>query len=393
MKKIYFASMILAAGMAACSQNDSPIVGVGLDDVYYVARMEKLRLDPAITGTAYRWTVDGKDVADTRDYIFVAKDEGTYRLQFEIIDSANPYTWDITVVVRHEDVEYTPYISKVYEYCPAPGQFVNTMPEFESGDTYADMLRKVENCISGTNDELITLGAYGGYVTFGFDHTVVNVEGEKDFRLWGNAFYDATVEGELSGSSEAGIVMVSIDSNGNGRPDDPWYELAGSAYADPATIHGYTITYLAPDPDREIIADKSLGIIDLNYIGWKDSEGAEAYIPKTTFHNQDYYPGWVDASALTFTGTRLPDNKIDVTGRGTYYTLETFAWGYADNHPNSEADLNSFDISWAVDSEGRRVSLPGIDFVRVYTGLNQYCGNIGETSTEISRAQDLHLPL
>ena len=53
--------------------------------------------------------------------------------------------------------------------------------------------------------------------------------------------------------------------------------------------------------------------------------------------------------------------------------------------------LNSFDIGWAVDRQGNRVSLPGADFIRVYTGVNQYCGWVGETSTEISRAQDLHI--
>ena len=33
----------------------------------------------------------------------------------------------------------SPYISRVYEYRPAPGQFVNTMPEYEPGDDAAAM--------------------------------------------------------------------------------------------------------------------------------------------------------------------------------------------------------------------------------------------------------------
>ncbi|MDE6308927.1 MAG: hypothetical protein K2L81_01895, partial [Muribaculaceae bacterium] len=64
-----------------------------------------------------------------------------------------------------------------------------------------------------------------------------------------------------------------------------------------------------------------------------------------------------------------------------------------DNHPNDFADLNSFDIGWAVDAQGHPVDLPGVDFIRVYTGLNQYCGWLGETSTELSRARDLHINL
>ena len=37
------------------------------------------------------------------------------------------------------------------------------------------------------------------------------------------------------------------------------------------------------------------------------------------------------------------------------------------------------------------VHLPGVDFIRVYTGVNQQCGWLGETSTELSRAEDLHV--
>ncbi len=36
---------------------------------------------------------------------------------------------------------------------------------------------------------MITLGGFGGYVTVGFDHTIQNVEGLRDFRVLGNAFY------------------------------------------------------------------------------------------------------------------------------------------------------------------------------------------------------------
>ena len=53
---------------------------------------------------------------------------------------------------------------------------------------------------------------------------------------------------------------------------------------------------------------------------------------------------------------------------------------------------NGFDIGWAVDPETREpVHLPGVDFIRVYTALNQYCGWIGETSTEIFMARDMHI--
>jgi hypothetical protein len=96
---------------------------------------------------------------------------------------------------------------------------------------------------------------------------------------------------------------------------------------------------------------------------------------------------------MTFSGSLLAPNGVDVSGMGTYYVLYSYAWGYVDNHPNEFEDLNSFDISNAVDAAGNPVSLPGADFIRVYTGVNQYCGWLGETSTELSRAQDLHIEL
>ncbi|MDE6041234.1 MAG: cell surface protein, partial [Muribaculaceae bacterium] len=311
----------------------------------------------------------------------------------DIIDSKTPFHFDFTINVLHEEVEYSPYISRVYEYCPAPGQFVNEMPRYEEGDTYSDMLQKTEESISGTNDIMITLGGYGGYVTFGFDHTVINVPDMMDFRIWGNCFYELLQPEKKGGSAEPGIVMVSYDRNCNGLPDDEWYELAGSEYYSEETRHGYEITYHTPQPDRVIVADEDNSLIDVNYIEWHDNIGSRGYISKNLFHSQDYFPKWIAEESITFTGSKLANNAEDISGYGAYYVLYSYPWGYVDNHPNEYADLNSFDISWAVDKNGIPVDLPGVDFIRVYTGVNQYCGWLGETSTEISRAQDLHIEL
>lgn len=389
MKKILF--YISTAFLVAGCTDDIPVVNLGIDDVYYIPRMTKLPLSPSLTGEAYRWQINGEVVATTSDYIFLAAEEGRYELTFDIIDPATLYHFEFEVNVMHEEVEFSPYIARVYEYCPAPGQFVNEMPRFESGDAYTSVLRKAEESISGTNDIMITLGGYGGYVTFGFDHTVMNVEGENDFRVWGNCFYEATDPESKGGSAEPGIVMVSLDRNCNGLPDDEWYELAGSEYYSPATRHGYQLTYFRPDPDKKPRPDDSGFMTDVEYIPWMDSDGSEGYIYKNSFHAQSYWPEWIDEDSLTFSGTLLPDNAIDISGSGRYWVLYSYDWGYVDNHPNEYEDLNSFDISRAVDAFGRKVNLPGVDFVRVYTGLNQYCGWLGETSTELSRAQDLHL--
>lgn len=291
----------------------------------------------------------------------------------------------------------SPYIDRVYDYRPAPGQFVNELPEYSPGDTQDDMNRKVEAYIAGSNHNngMISLGGYGGYLVFGFDHLVENRTGYYDFRILANAFYaNSNPNGGASnegGSCEPGIVMVAYDANGNGQPDDPWYELAGSEYRKSATIHNYQITYHRPDeskPRTPHPSDPSLN--DITYIRWTTNGHGDGYIYRNTFHSQSYYPQWIASETLSFEGTKLPDNYIDESGQGSYYVLYSYPWGYADNHPNSDP-RSGFNIDWAVDASGNSVSLPGIHFVKVYTAVNQYCGWLGETSTEITGAVDLHL--
>ncbi len=391
MKKclIYLITTFLLCGC----KDEIPMVNIGIDDIYYISRMQKLDLHPAFTGKEYNWYVNGELVSNERDFIFITADEGSYDLRLKIIDSMTPFDFEFKVKVIHEEIEYSPYISKVYEYCPAPGQFVNEMPRFEPGDTYQSILRKAEESISGTNDIMITLGGYGGYVTFGFDHTVMNIAGEDDFRIWGNCFYELLQPEKKGGSAEPGIVMVSYDRNCNGLPDDEWFELAGSEYDSPLTRHNYSIVYHRPDPLRQVIADEDNSLDDVYYIRWEDSMGGSGFMAKNMFHNQDYFPKWISADCLNFTGTVLAPNAEDISGNGTYFVLYSYPWGYVDNHPNEYPELNSFDISRAVDSDGNPVNLPGADFIRVYTGVNQYCGWLGETSTELSRARDLHIDL
>ena len=288
----------------------------------------------------------------------------------------------------------SPYINKVYEYLPAPGQFVNKLPIYEDGDTQADMNRKAEECISGDNQMFISLGAYGGYVVFGFDHAVINVPGAYDFKIYGNAFASASnpnqEETRFGGSCEPGIVMVSYDVNGNGEPDDEWYELAGSEYHKPETIKNYRLTYYKPDENKIKVPMPGYAFInDMTYIKWESNQEDEGYVYRNTFHKQSYYPQWISNETMVFEGTKLADNYVDESGNGSYYVQYAYDWGYADNFPNND-DRANFNIEWAVDAAGSSVHLPAIHFVKVYTGVNQYCGWLGETSTEISGAEDLH---
>ena len=89
------------------------------------------------------------------------------------------------------NAQHSKYIQAVDEYRPAPGQYVNDVPEYEEGDTEADMIRKCNERIAGLGPidaHLVALGGWGGYITFHFDHPIANVAGQRDFAVWGNAY-------------------------------------------------------------------------------------------------------------------------------------------------------------------------------------------------------------
>lgn len=245
-------------------------------------------------------------------------------------------------------------IERVFDYSPAPGQFVGVYPSQNAGETAEQMRRKVESILQSGG--LVSLGRYGGSLTFGFKTAVQNADG-SDFRILGNAF---------TNSAEPGIVEVSEDLNGNGLPDDPWYELAGSEYSKSSTTHHYEITYYKPQQKADSVF-------------FRDNAGAVGYVSAT-------YPFW-QGDSITCRGTLLaPTATRNEQGFWSSYSLP---WGYADNQPN-QSGLNGFDLDWAVNADGDSVHLDRIHFIRVYTAVNQNAGWMGELSTEVLGAVNLH---
>lgn len=318
-----------------------------------------------------------------------------------------------------------PWLTRVYQYRPAPGQFVNTMPVCRVGESEDSVLARCRASICGRIDTtsqmyhgqlitridtvwaegMVTLGGYGGYVVVGFDHPVVNSH-SWDFDIWGNAFFSN--QSSSGGSCEPGIVMVGVDADGDGVPSDAdkWYELAGSEYSHPTTQHDYSITYYRPDEAKQrtpSLTDPSL--VDTTYIRWTSNDinpdSTSGYMSRNSFHQQPYWPLWLQQEqSMTFSGTKLRCNAINLGGSGNnaYFLLSYFDWGYVDNLPNNPARIPQegsmynpgFKIDWAVDAQGRHVNLSHIDFIKVYNAVNQYCGWIGETSTEVAGGIDFH---
>jgi hypothetical protein len=290
-----------------------------------------------------------------------------------------------------------PYIDKVWEYKPAPGQFINAAP---LGLPYS-----AESIVGGINGAL-SLGAFGGYVVYSFEEAVENNPDNPfgvDFTIFGNPSMQW---------SEPGVVSVMVDENKNGRPDDTWYELAGSDYHFSSTIQDYSVEYENPGDTADV--------------PWTDNQDGSGFVLMNDLHKQSYYPEadlfpGVDPVSYSLAGTRIQDavddsnpwmishrrdfGYVDNQVRGALKSLEPFksleplkgsklayaasAQALPDNPYTREVENiggDAFDIGWAVDSSGDYVDLDRIHFVKVHTGVMAHGNWLGEISTEITGA-------
>ena len=321
----------------------------------------------------YRWSIDGKPVEGEtgRVYKFTPSSAGEYRITVSVTEMQNSISVESAVTVvcvngsessgyRAASGASSAYSNRVYEYTPAPGQFINETNT--GGFTGSESTREaaVEYASKRiAKQSYVSLGSFGGYIIVGFDHSIQN-KGGYDFAIQGNAF---------DSSNEPGIVWVMQDVNGNGLPDDEWYELRGSEYDNAETIRGYKITYTRPAEADAPVA-------------WSDNTGGSGTIDRVKEHTQAYYPEWL-GEQFTFEGTRLPDN---IGKAGEKWTMEPFAWGYADNYSASDRTgmTNRLRISDAVTADGAPANLAQVDFIMVQTGVNAKAPLIGEVSTEVS---------
>jgi hypothetical protein len=246
------------------------------------------------------------------------------------------------------------YVTTLFDFSPAPGQFVNTDI---SSTAEAEKTLK-------TDQGLVSLGGWGGYIVVGFDHTVLNVAGKTDFVVYGNAFEKF---------AEPGVIWVMQDTNGNGKPDDTWYEIEGSAAHKDGYVRNYSVTYTRP-------------ACDTCSVPWKDNKGNTGVVQTNIFHTQAYYPIAVKTNTYTLTGSLLPSSNINMDDP-SFITSASFDYGYADNTGGGD----KIDISSAIDDKGNKVNLKGIDFIKVQTGILANMGWLGEQSTEFTGAADLSL--
>ena len=369
---------------------DMPVVWEFEFEAYHTVVGRKLRISPSTVsnedGVSYTWQIDDNEsVAGEASFTFVAEAQGEYSVVATATTERDGQQITLTrkfvVTVYEEGAFYRPQNgastaewNKIFDYTPAPGQFINelktggfdgTQTTMEAAIAYAEKRLRDENWVS--------LGGFGGYIVVGFDHSIDN-SGNYDFGIKANSF---------AGSSEPGIVWVMQDENGNGEPDDTWYELAGSETGKNETIQEYAVTYYRPTgPMMPVQWTDNLG----NY-------GEVDYLKQ--FHRQDYYyPLWIEEDSYTLTGTCLEPRNRDASGNGSYWVNDKYDWGYADNfspvdrlteddNAEGEVNANHFKISNAIDCECEPIHLDYIDFVKVQVGVNAKSGWLGELSTEV----------
>lgn len=347
-----------------------------------------------LDGSKFDWTVNGEAVENNKShYLFTPYAAGEYTVGVTV-DGRALATVKVICVNTDEESRRRKVSSpraacnKVFEYIPAPGQFIG---ESQSGgmtglETTIELAAKwAQNRIDSRN--FVSLGAWGGYIIVGFDHSVPAGSGAYDFAIEGNAFFNAGTN--KGGSHEPGIVYVMQDVNGNGLPDDEWYELRGSETGKTTTYQDYAVTYYRPSgPGMNV--------------QWVDNYGQSGTVDYLkSFHRQDYYyPSWIEADSYTLRGTRIAAQTVQNSSTGMWDN-NAYAWGYADNigsdnlgSEDAEQGMGQrtgFRISNAMYPDGTAVNLKYVDFIKVQTGVQSKAGWLGEVSTEVFGFTDLSI--
>lgn len=300
------------------------------------------------------WLVNAEVKSNTGVLEYTPPKSGIYNITYKATNSAGVFKFDYVLTVAVPEVPTSTssnrFVTNFFEFAPAAGQFMNeaSWGNQESGKTI----------VGKQASPGVSLGAFGGYAVYGFDHTVLNQADKDDIMVYGNAF---------ANFSEPGVVWVMQDENGNGKPDDTWYELAGSEFGKEGYVRNYAVTYIRPTPP-------------VLSVSWKDNKGNTGVV-KQSFHKLNHYPLWISTDEFTRTGTLLPSTGI----KGS--SSAAFAFGYADN----TAGGDKVDIANAIDKDGKKVALKGIDFIKVQTGIMADLTVFGELSTEVTGIADISL--
>jgi hypothetical protein len=325
---------------------------------YYARKDETLVIAPVrylvgydanhnAAGTTYNWTVSGND--STRTYTTSNNGE----LLHVTPKTAGTYTIGVTVggtTYLGGSFSKTITAELVCDAALPAETFVSPLRNFACGQM-----------TEGGTGLGWSLGSAGGY-------EVWTVEHRSSYRISGNAF---------SAWHEAGIVWMQEDRNGNGLPDEMWYELRGGDDDDPEwknkITRRYAVTYIKGAGNG---TKNEYGQL-IRAVYWADSRGRSHIIPGGF---PDAYWG-VEGNRVTYTCTLLRDDGNIATSN--YSGLLFSTGGYVDALGETYYTAN------AMRADGTPVTLSAVKFIKVQTAVFRYGADFGDVSTEIHSADFL----
>ncbi|MBK7406238.1 MAG: hypothetical protein IPJ41_16940 [Phycisphaerales bacterium] len=289
-------------------------------------------------------------------------------------------------------VAQSAFATRVLEYRPAPGQFVQ-----EAGfDDPTAALGAPVGAGTGDGDEtkLVTLGGFGGLIVLGFDHRVMDDPKHPlglDFIVFGNAFWSGGNANRRW--AEPGVVEVSLDANGNGLADDAWFLIPGSHLPDPPTawrsqtwdddasdpLYPPAYSWWVPPGEHGVWQTWAFR---LPAHPFEDAILVEN--PNGPFATTEGVWGYADCSPTLVLGDLDGDGVVDAPGLPPerFYTVPDDPLTVGVDAGSGGGD--AFDIAWAIDAgTGAPAQLRGIDFVRITNATNVVLGPFGERSAEV----------
>jgi hypothetical protein len=291
----------------------------------------------------------------------------------------------------------SPFATRVVEYSPAPGQFVQDA-------AFNDPARALGPPIGGgtinpDNSKLVTLGGYGGSITLGFDHRILDDPRNPmglDAIVYSNASYVAGNPNRRF--AECATIEISLDANNNALADDPWFIVrAPHLPAIPAAA-------LAPRTWDDNIPDPTFAPHEPTWVPpgrtgqWQtwahELPPLFAVVvlqnPHGLTSSTEGVWGLADHTPTLILGDSDADNIADNPHArpALFYTVpdDPFTVGITPGSGGGDA----FDIAWAVHpATGAPANLPGFDFIRLTTAIDFVHATVGETSAEIAAVADV----
>ncbi|WP_173003024.1 PKD-like domain-containing protein [Chitinophaga sp. SYP-B3965] len=339
------------------------VIAISIADQLTVPMCDVIDIAPTVTGPdradyEYQWSIGDSVIGKTRNLSFISPSAGTYALTLRA--TAGKQTTTSTRNITVSTAQYVQNAYTVLEYAPAPGKLHNWAIignrilwdlGYEYPLPYNDFLAKATEKRKTDVSTSLFVGSWGGYATFKFDHTVVNVPGKPDLEL--TAFFS---------NRDLPAVYVAYDFNKNGKPDDnEWYETKNADFGLEDTLHyEMTFTYNKTETDTRRV---------YTYYNWTDNKTPPVQgeiLTNKTFSSatvmgklstRGFFPGYyMDINTKQM--VLLDGWKSSFSRKGKRMTKDlTGAVSFSQK-------LN-IDIDMAVNDKGEPVQLPGINFVKV----------------------------